>query len=100
MREICTCSLGGGRRLARERASSDPTQLNGAQDESDQTKQEDQPTNAWEEFSREMRQKEGWQPLRSWTVQRPSEHRVVDRVVVKSEWSDHEEHFQRDKQIG
>src|SRR6516164_5347758 len=25
MREICTCSLGGGRRLARERASSDPT---------------------------------------------------------------------------
>jgi len=25
MREICTCSLGGGRRLARKRASSDPT---------------------------------------------------------------------------
>jgi hypothetical protein len=75
-------------------------QLNGAQDESDQTKQEDQPTNAWKEFSREMRQKEGWQPLRSWTIQRPSEQRIVDRVVVESEWSDHEEHFQRDKQIG
>src|SRR5215469_14759826 len=28
MREICTCSLGGGRRLARKRASSDPTPMN------------------------------------------------------------------------
>ena len=28
MREICTCSLGGGRRLARQRASSDPTPMN------------------------------------------------------------------------
>jgi len=28
MREICTCSLGGGRRLARQRASSDPTPIN------------------------------------------------------------------------
>src|SRR5262250_1927087 len=28
MREICTCSLGGGRRLARERPSSDPTPVN------------------------------------------------------------------------
>jgi hypothetical protein len=28
MREICTCSLGGGRRLARKRASSDPTAMN------------------------------------------------------------------------
>jgi RNA-directed DNA polymerase len=28
MREICTCSLGGGRRLACKRASSDPTPMN------------------------------------------------------------------------
>ena len=28
MREICTCSLGGGRRLAHKRASSDPTPVN------------------------------------------------------------------------
>src|SRR6516225_11075090 len=28
MREICTCSLGGGRRLAHKRASSDPTPMN------------------------------------------------------------------------
>jgi hypothetical protein len=27
MRENCTCSLGGGRRPARERASSDPTPM-------------------------------------------------------------------------
>lgn len=27
MRENCTCSLGGGRRLARERVSSDPTPM-------------------------------------------------------------------------
>jgi len=33
IREMCTCSLSGGRRLARKRASSDPTSMNQSNNE-------------------------------------------------------------------
>src|SRR6266446_54583 len=73
--------------------------LKSTQDEANQTEQENQPPDAWKNFRREMRQKERWQPCRSRKAERPGEQRAIDRVVVEGEGSDHEEHFQRDKQV-
>src|SRR2546428_13554455 len=74
-------------------------ELKSTQDKADQPEQEDQRADTWENFGREVRQKEGWQPCRSWEVERPREQRPVDRVIVEREGSDHEEHFQRDEQV-
>src|SRR6266852_4051911 len=73
--------------------------LKSTQDEANQTEQKNQPPDAWKNFRREMRQKERWQPCRSRKAERPGEQRAIDRVVVQGEGSDHEEHFQRDKQV-
>src|SRR6266852_6843910 len=62
--------------------------LKSTEDEADQAKQKDKPADAWKDFRGEVRQKESWQPCRSWDAERPSEHRTIDRVVVESERSD------------
>src|SRR5713101_4277115 len=77
----------------------DIVKLKSTEDEADQTEQKDQPADAWKDFRREVRQKEGWQPCRSGKAERPREQRTIDRVIVEREGGGHEEHLQRDKQI-
>src|SRR5947209_20354417 len=74
-------------------------ELKSTQDKADQPEQEDQPADTWENFGREVRQKEGWQRCRSWEVVRPRAQRPGDRLIVERERSDHKDHLRRDREV-